>query len=666
MPSARVRRNIPLSDCIGWVWCSTMPSVALDGAEERRPKRCPGRGGHAEAFAEFARKAERNAVSVHEKNRPTYWPTGQEVNRQPRALLSVLLLGLIAFTGWRWWSGQQPPADSGTEIVFSDVTTRGGVLTSSLRSEPRSFNRWVERNFPTEFTSQLTQSTLIRINRATQEIEPALAESWIASPDNRTFTLTLREAAWSDGAPFTSADVLFTFQAIYDPKVNSILAGSLKVNGQPLTVTAPDARTVVIGYPGVFGPGIALLDNLTLAPKHKLEAALAAGTFSQAWGVASPVNEMVSLGPFVLSRYEPGQRLVFDRNPRYWKKDSASVALPYLDQIVAEVVPDQNAELVRLQAGQIDMLQQQVRPEDIATLRPLVDQGKLQLLELGVGTDPDVFFFNLRQPYWAKDPRGGWITRREFRQAISHAVDRESFANTVYLGAGVPIWGPITPGNQKWFSPNVPRYAFSLERAKALLAGLGLANRDADEWLEDDKGTEARFTVLTYRGNSSLERSAAVLRDDLRPLGIAVDVVALEQGALVERMLKGDFESIFFVYSASALDPGMSPDLWLSSGSAHIWNIGQATPATEWEKQIDDLMRQMMSSVDQAERKRLFDQVQNIFAENLPALYFVAPRMYIGVSSRVGSLTPAILRPQLLWAADRITVRSPGTGQGGR
>jgi len=588
------------------------------------------------------------------------------VNRQPRALLSFLLLGLVAFMGWRWWSGQQPPADSGTEIVFSDVTTRGGVLTSSLRSEPRSFNRWVERSFPTEFTSQLTQSTLIRINRATQEIEPALAESWIASPDHRTFTLTLREAAWSDGAPFTSDDVLFTFKAIYDPKVNSILAGSLKVNGQPLAVTAPDARTVVISYPGVFGPGIALLDNLTLAPKHKLEAALAAGTFSQAWGVATPVTEMVSLGPFVLSRYEPGQRLVFDRNPRYWKKDAAGVALPYLDQIVAEVVPDQNAELVRLQAGQIDMLQQQVRPEDIATLRPLVDQGKLQLLELGIGTDPDVFFFNLRQPDWAKDPRGGWITRREFRQAISHAVDREAFANTVYLGAGVPIWGPITPGNQKWFSPNVPRYAFSLDRAKALLAGLGLANRDSDEWLEDDKGTEARFTVLTYRGNSSLERSAAVLRDDLRPLGIAVDVVALEQGALVERMLKGDFESIFFVYSATALDPGMSPDLWLSSGSAHIWNIGQATPATEWEKQIDDLMRQMMSSVDQAERKRLFDQVQNIFAENLPAIYFVAPRMYIGVSSRVGSLTPAILRPQLLWAADRITVRSTGTGQGGR
>lgn len=589
------------------------------------------------------------------------------MNRQSRALLSVLLLGFIAFMGWRWWSGQQDHADQATEIVFSDVSTRGGVLTSSLRSEPRTFNRWVDRNFPPELISQLTQSKLIRINRSTQEIEPALAQSWIASPDNQTFTLTLREADWSDGTPFTSADVLFTFKAVYDPKVNSVLASALLVGGQPLAVTAPDAHTVVIKYPGPFGPGIAMLDNLSIAPKHKLAAALTAGTFAQAWGVATPVNELVSLGPFVLSRYEPGQRLVFDRNPHYWKKDASGAALPNLDQLILEVVPDQNAELVRLQAGQIDMLQQQVRPEDIATLRPMADQGKVKLLELGVGTDPDLFFFNLRPERWAKDPRGSWMARKEFRQAISHAVDREAFANTVFLGAGVPIWGPITPGNQKWFSPNVPRYGFSVDKAKALLAGLGLANRDADEWLEDEKGTEARFTLLTYRGNSSLERGSAVLREDLRPLGIAVDVVALEQGALTERMVKGDFEAIAFFFSSSNLDPAMNPDFWLSSGSAHIWNIGQASPATEWEKQVDGLMQKVMSGTDQAERKQFFDQVQKIFAENLPVIYFVAPRMYMGVSSRVGSMSPTILRPQLLWSADTLTVSATGaTGQGGR
>ena len=320
-------------------------------------------------------------------------------------------------------------------------------------------------------------------------------------------------------------------------------------------------------------------------------------------------------------------------------------------------MPDQNAELVRLQAGQIDTLQQQIRPEDIATLKPLERQGKVRLIELGVGTDPDMFFFNLRDTFWQKDPRRDWITKKEFRQAISHAIDREAWANSVFLGAGVPVWGPTTSGNQKWFSPNVPRYGYSLDRAKELLAGIGLKNRDDDEWLEDEKGNEARFTVLVYRGNTSLERGSAILRDELKKIGIAVDVVLLEQGSLVERMLQGQFESIFFVVTATSLEPAMNADFWLSSGSAHVWNMNQPKPATDWEKQIDDLMLKVMTSVDQDERKKTFDEVQKVFAANLPVLYFVAPRMYMGVSERVGGLSPSVIRPQLLWNIDRMTVK---------
>lgn len=585
------------------------------------------------------------------------------MNRQTRLLLSVLLLGAVAFTGWRWWSGSEQRSGPGTEteIVVGEVNARGGTLTCSLRSEPRSFNRLVVQAVPTDLFATLTQGKLVRVNRATQEVEPSLAEKWTVAADNKTYTLTLRQGVtWSDGAPFTSADVLFSFQAVYDPKSSSILASSLVVNGTPLKVSAPDARTVVVEYPAPFGYGVALLDNLFIAPKHKLQAALAAGKFSESWNAGTPVAELVSIGPFVLTRYQPGERLVFDRNARYWKKDEAGQPLPYLDQIVFEVVPDQNAELVRLQSGELDMLQQQVRSEDIATLRPLTNQKKLELIELGVGVDPDFLFFNLRPAKWAKDPRGAWLARKEFRQAISHAVDREAFANTVFLGAGVPIWGPVTPGNKHWFSPNVKRYPFSVERGKALLAGLGLANRDADEWLEDEKGTEARFTVLTYRGNTSLERGAAVLREDLRPLGIAVDVSAIEQNTLVDHLLKGDFDAIFFVVSVSALDPAMSLDFWLSSGQSHVWNIAQKTPATDWEREIDQLMLKQAATVDDVERKKLFDQVQQVFAENLPALYFVAPRLYMGVNTRVGDLSPSILRPQLLWNAERITVRPAG------
>jgi peptide/nickel transport system substrate-binding protein len=527
-----------------------------------------------------------------------------------------------------------------------------------LRSEPRSFNRIITRDVPSDLYTIFTNSKLVSVNRATGELEPGIAERWDVSPDNKTFTLHLRDGVtWSDGTPFTSADVLFTFQTIYDPNVDSLLASSLKIDGVPIAVTAPDPKTVVLNLPGTFGPGVALLDNVHLVPKHKYEGLLKAGRFSEAMSVSTSPSELVVLGPFKLTSYSPGERLIFDRNEKYWKKDAAGVQLPYVDKLVLEIVPDQNAELVRLQAGQFDLLQQQIRPEDIATLRPLEQQGKLKLIDVGVGADPDSFFFNLRSTYWANDPRRDWITRKEFRQAISHAIDREAFANTVFLGAGVPIWGPITPGNRAWFSPNLQRYGYSVDRAKEILAGLGLTNRDGDEWLEDAKGTEAHFNVIAYRGNSSIDRGAAVLRDELKKVGIRVDVVLLEQGALIQRMLKSDFESIFFLFTTTNLDPAMNPDFWLSSGSAHVWNMGQEKPATDWEKEIDDLMVTVMSGVDQSERKRAFDGIQKIFADQLPVLYFVAPRLYMAVSTRVGGLTPAVLRPQLLWNVERMTVK---------
>jgi peptide/nickel transport system substrate-binding protein len=364
----------------------------------------------------------------------------------------------------------------------------------------------------------------------------------------------------------------------------------------------------------------------------------------------------VGLGPFVLSQYQPGQRLVFDRNPRYWRRDDRGVQLPYLDRLTLEVLPDQDTELLRLQSGQTDFMQQALRAADIETLRPLEAQGKVRIVELGVSPDPDTFVFNLRPAKWESDPRKTWVLRKEFRQALSHGVDREAFANTVFLGAAVPIHGPVTTGNPRWFWPSIPRYEFSRDKARALLEGLGLRNRDADEWLEDDKGTEARLTVMTFRGNRVLERSATVLRDDLRQIGVALDVVPLEPNAVQQAVVAGDFEAALITVFLSDPDPAMSKDLWLSSGSSHLWNPGQKTPATEWERQIDELMGRQANTLDESQRKQLFNEIQRIFAENLPMLHFAAPRVFIGASTRLVNLQPALLRPHILWSADTIAV----------
>jgi peptide/nickel transport system substrate-binding protein len=535
---------------------------------------------------------------------------------------------------------------------------RGGNLVVSVRNEPRSFNRLTARETTTDLLSNLTQAKLVRINRVTQEVEPWLAESWTRSDDGRRYTLKLRPGiVFSDGQPFTSADVVFSFEAVYDEKTGSNLADSLQANGKKLQVTAIDPHTVEIAFAEPFAAGVRLLDNLPILPRHKLEGALAAGRMGEAWNLSTPPSEIVGLGPFVLSAYVPGQRLVFDRNPRYFRKAPDGGALPYLDRVTVEIIPDQSAELLRLEGGQIDTAHSEILPEAYAPLKRAADAGRIKLVDLGVGLDANSLWFNLKPGAFAGDPRAPWLQRDELRQAISLAVDRQLMADTVYLGAAAPIFGPVTPANKRWYWAGQPQTTHDAEAAKKKLAAIGLTDRNGDGALEDAGGRAAQFTLLTRTGRPDLERGAAVIREEMKKVGVVVNVVALEAGALIDRFANtGKYEAVYYSYIATDTDPALNPDFWFSFGNAHLWNMSEKTPATDWERRIDELMAKQIASPDEGQRKSLFDEVQHVFAEHDPVVYFVAPRVYVAMSSRVTNVTPAISRPQTLWEPDTIAV----------
>jgi peptide/nickel transport system substrate-binding protein len=165
-----------------------------------------------------------------------------------------------------------------------------------------------------------------------------------------------------------------------------------------------------------------------------------------------------------------------------------------------------------------------------------------------------------------------------------------------------------------------------------------------------------RFSILVQAGHAIRERTAAVLQQQLRAVGIAIDLVPLEVGAIGQRWTTGDYDSIFHGFQVSATDPAMTLDFWLSGSPQHFWNPSQSSPATEWERRMDELMLAQASAGSLAERQRLFAEVQRIFGEELPAIYFVAPKVTIAASRRVHNLQPAPQLPQLLWAADTIAV----------
>ena len=562
-----------------------------------------------------------------------------------RTILVVGVIALALTTAIRHWPSE----------LLRSAPRPADTLVASIRAEPRSFNRYVARDLTTAVITYLTHSALVRINRVTNQLEPELAESWELLPDQRTYRIRLRpDVRFSDGIPFTAADVVFSFQAAYDQPTASLLAETLRVRGQPLIVTAENDTTISIRFPSSFGPGLRLLDGVPMFPRHRLEQELKAGRFRLAWGTSTPPSEITGLGPFVLRQYDPGQRLVFDRNPNYWRREGGH-PLPKLDHVVLEVIPDQDAESLRLQSGEIDFTQSEFRPSDFSPLSRAAARGRIALTDLGVGLDGDLFWINLT-PAKAKDSRSRWLQHADFRRAVSHSIERQAFVDAVYLGAAVPAYSVVSPGNREWYV-DAPTPRYDVAAAQRLLASLKLADRNDDGMLEDADGVPVHFTLLTQKGNMSLERGASAIRDSLAHVGVRVDVVKLEVGTLIQYIMDGNYDAAYFRLLTTDTDPALNLDFWLSSGSAHLWNMSQRTPSTPWESDIDALMDQVSTTLDAGSRRALFAEVQRIMAREVPALCFAFPRLSFAMSTRVVDATPAPFGPPVLWNPAVISVR---------
>jgi peptide/nickel transport system substrate-binding protein len=560
----------------------------------------------------------------------------------------VVVLGVVVLA---WAAAMR----YGPSDPFRAAPRPADTLVASIRAEPRSFNRYMARDLTTTVITFLSHSALVRINHVTNQLEPELAESWDLLPDHRTYRLRLRPGLrFSDGVSFSADDVVFSFEAIYDAPTASLLADTLLVRGQPLTVVAENATTVAIRFPSPFGPGLRLLDGVPILPRHRLEQSLKAGTFRAAWGPSTPPSEIAGLGPFVLRRYDPGQRLTFDRNPHYWRVEGGH-ALPTLDHVVLEVVPDQESESLQLQTGAIDFTQSEIRPSDVAPLKRAAGAGHIALADLGVGLDGDLFWVNLTAAK-AKDPRSRWLQHPDFRRLVGHSIDRQAFVDTVYLGAAVPANSVVSPGNQDWYV-DAPTPGYDIAAAKRLLASLKFTDRNHDDMLEDVDGAPVHFTLLTQKGNTSLERGAAVIRESLARLGVRVDVVELEVGALIQSVTRGHYDAAYFRLVTTDSDPSLNLDFWLSSGDAHMWNPSQRTPSTPWESAIDALMDQASTTLDTGQRRALFAEVQRIMAREVPVLCFAFPRLSFAMNTRVLDATPAPFRPPVLWNPAVIKIR---------
>jgi peptide/nickel transport system substrate-binding protein len=580
--------------------------------------------------------------------------------------------------------GHSPlPVDA--QVASCDPGRYGGTLVLSESNEPKTFNPLVEAS---EQTSQDVQDmfldSLVYYDPLSRTNVPRLALSWDLAPDHKTYTFHLRHGiTWNDGQPFTADDVIFTFDCIFTqvpdpatgkPKLRypSRYAQELTFDGEPLRYRKLDDYTVEFYTPKIFEP---FLDELSapiyMLPKHVLEKSFTDGTFLQQWSSQTAIDhpeQLVGTGKFVVRSYKPNENIVFAANPRYWRVDSTGQRLPYIDFLIIPFTTSYEQEVVLFATGQVDSLLTYVGipPTDEPWVKKGAKTYGFTIYPRGPQPSSWYLWFNQKpgvnadgKPY-LPPYKLAWFTNKLFRQAIMYGIDRAGIAKGVYLGRGEPEKSFINQGNPKWFNPNVRQYPYDPAQSRELLKQAGF-HWDAAGKLLDAAGHRVEINLMLYEGVRRVTEIATVFQSNMRDLGIDVKLSFVEFGVVIQKTTNSfDYEMTGMGWGSSGgeTDPFGNKAMIRSDGIYHFWSPAEKSPATDWEKQVDDLMDASERTFDPAERLRMFGDIQAIFAEQMPIFYMIDAYGFSGVKNKWRNVrVPS--SGQLLWNLDELWTDQP-------
>lgn len=529
----------------------------------------------------------------------------------------------------------------------------GGSFVIASAASPNTFNPLFSTSSASDGIARLIFGSLVHLDMVTQEPGPGLAESWSVAADQKTWTFKLRQGVrWSDGQPLTADDVVFTWNDImYNPEFNRITFDLFRIGGRNFAVSKEDDVTVRVVTPEVFAPFIEFFGSVPILPKHILEGAVKEKVFPIAYGIKTRPDRIVGCGPYRMKEFRLGQFTLLERNPEYWVVDRQGRRLPYFDEVKVIDSRSPAAEAGLFLDGKSDVFET-VRAENSGQFKQASAGGRFQLVELGVSAERDFLWFNQNTGTNAagnpivNPAKLQWFRNKKFRQAISCAIDRERIVREVYGGRAQAIYGFISMENPKWNDPNIPRYIFDLARARALLGEIGIQGRKGDGVMVDTGGTPVEIVFCSNTGNPLRAKAALMIQEDLGKIGLKVVHLPVDFRSLLVRInMTFDYEGALMGLGGGGGDPASQINVLRSSEEMHQWFPFQKTPSTDWEARIDLLMDAQMRTLDFTQRKKDFDEVQGILAEELPMIYTVSPFAYSGIRLGVGNLRPAVLSP---------------------
>jgi peptide/nickel transport system substrate-binding protein len=506
------------------------------------------------------------------------------------------------------------------EEEAEEDSKRGGTVIVGHRQEPDRFWGPITGLTLARENAMLMNHTLIGIDDELGyfpillEEVPALENGGIAE-DGLTWTLHLRDdVKWHDGEPFNSEDVKFTWEAIMMEGTDvRDQTGWNRIE----SVATPDDQTVVLNFAEMDAPFHMRMAQVEMLPEHILGGLPAEELMAHEWFRAP-----VGTGPFKFVEWVPGSHIEYARNDDYFR-----VGQPYLDKIIFKIVPDANTLLNQLETGDVDIV---IRVQDdqveIANTFPGVETSTVQSLT------PWLIWLNVNHPS-LQDVRT--------RQALSHAIDREFINKEVYRGLSEPAYGPISP--QLWaYNPDIPKYLFDPEKAKALLEEVGWKDEDGDgireahgvEGVED--GTPLTFDIANIAGEQIRVQLLSLVQAQWKEVGIDAELNLVDVGTMFGNMHPNNDFRASYSYIARPVDPDFG---FLYLDRERFENRNNYTGFSD--ERVDDYIVCTQTTFDRAKRKECFFEAQEIIAEQVPQIFIGWRANTTGINERVQGYKPA-------------------------
>jgi len=505
------------------------------------------------------------------------------------------------------WGCSRKEQDSAARSLADSGPAYGDIIVEGSIGDASNLIPIISSDSTSHGIASMVYNGLVKYDKDIN-IVGDLAESWEVSRDGLVITFHLRRGVkWHDGYPFTAEDVLFTYKITIDPKTPTAYSGDfLKVKKAEVL----DDYTFRVTYDRPFAPALMSWGSPVL-PAHLL-----AGKDI----TTSPLaRHPVGTGPYIFKDWAPGQKIVLVSNPDYFE------GRPYIDGYIMRIIPDTATMFLELRADGIDRM----------NLTPLqyTRQTENNLFRKNFNKYRYLSFSYTYLGYNLKNPL---FTDKRVRQAIAYGINKEEIIQGILLGLGKEATGPYKPGT--WvYNPNVKRYPYNPGKARELLAAAGWRDTDGDGILDKD-GQPFVFEIMTNQGNEIRAKTAEIIQRRLSEIGIKVKIRVLEWAAFVNDFINKRRFDVTILGWTIPLDPDLY-DVWHSSktGPQELNFISYKND------EVDKLIEKGRGTFDQKERKKYYDRIQEILAEEQPYLFLYVPDALPIIHARFRGIEPAPL-----------------------